>query len=127
MASILLSIKPEFAGKIFTGEKRYEFRRRLCQKDIDKIHIYETSPVKKVVGEAEVIGKLQGSIDMVWNRTKEFAGISREGYEQYFEGMETAAAYCLGNVMRYETAKNIEDFGIVRAPQSFVYIEKKTE
>lgn len=124
MVSILLSIKPEFAEKILIGEKRYEFRRKLCRKDIDKIYIYETSPVKKVVGEVSVIGKMQGDKDAVWSRTKASAGVSREGYERYFDGMETAAAYCLGDVMRYETAKDIKDFGISKPPQSFVYIDK---
>ena len=60
VASILLSIKPEYVEKILKGEKRYEFRRKLCQKEVDKIYIYETSPVKKVVGEAVDIEKLQG-------------------------------------------------------------------
>ena len=95
MASILLSIKPEFAEKILRGEKRYEFRRKLCQKEVDKIYIYETSPVKRVVGEAVVIEKLQGDKEMIWERTKDFAGVTREGFEQYFADMKTAGAYCL--------------------------------
>lgn len=124
MVSILLSIKPEFAEKILIGEKRYEFRRKLCRKDIDKIYIYETSPVKKVVGEVSVIEKMQGDKDAVWSQAKAFAGVSREDYERYFDGMETATAYYLGDVMWYETAKDIKDFGISKPPQSFVYIDK---
>ncbi len=124
MASILLSIKPEFAEKILRGEKRYEFRRKLCQKEVDKIYIYETSPVKRVVGEAVVIEKLQGDKEMIWERTKDFAGVTREGFEQYFADMKTAGAYCLGKVTAYEIAKNIKSFGISAAPQSFVYVEE---
>lgn len=124
MASILLSIKPEFAEKILRGEKCYEFRRKLCQKEVDKIYIYETNPVKKVVGEAAVIEKIQGDKEMIWKRTKDFAGVTREGFEQYFADMKTAGAYCLGKVTVYETARDIKSFGISAAPQSFVYVEE---
>ena len=45
MPSILLSIKPEYVEKILSGEKRYEFRRKLCKDEIDKIYVY---PDKRV-------------------------------------------------------------------------------
>ena len=124
VASILLSIKPEYVEKILKGEKRYEFRRKLCQKEVDKIYIYETSPVKKVVGEAVDIEKLQGDKEMIWEQTKGVAGVTREGFDQYFADMKTAGAYYLGKVKVYETARDIKSFGISAAPQSFVYVEE---
>ncbi|MFR5844991.1 MAG: ASCH domain-containing protein [Oscillospiraceae bacterium] len=32
MATILLSIKPEYANKIFDGQKHYEYRKRIPKK-----------------------------------------------------------------------------------------------
>ena len=37
MSKILMSIKPEYVDKIFSGEKKYEYRKRLCKKKIDTI------------------------------------------------------------------------------------------
>lgn len=50
MKSILLPIKPVFVERILSGEKWYEFRKRLPL-DIERVVIYETAPTKKVVGE----------------------------------------------------------------------------
>lgn len=93
------------------GEKRYEFRRKLCKDEIDKIYIYATGPVKKVVAEVEVTGKLKGDKDKIWELTKAFAGTDQRGYEKYFAGMATAGAYCLGNVTKYEVGKILRRLG----------------
>ena len=62
MPSILLSIKPEYAEKILSGEKRYEFRRKLCKREIDKIYIYATRPVQKVIADAGMRDILKGCV-----------------------------------------------------------------
>lgn len=46
MATILLSIKPEYVDKIFTRTKKYEYRKRLSQLPVDKIIVYSTDPIK---------------------------------------------------------------------------------
>lgn len=52
---VLLSIKPEYAQKIFAGEKKYEYRKRIFKRnDVDMIVVYVTKPVGKVVGEFEI-------------------------------------------------------------------------
>ena len=50
MCKILLSINPEHVENILDGTKKYEYRKKSCKKDIDRIVIYSTHPVKKVVG-----------------------------------------------------------------------------
>lgn len=51
MSKILLSIKPEYAHKILEGTKKYEFRKHLPKKKIEKIIIYSTAPDGSVIGE----------------------------------------------------------------------------
>ena len=53
--NIILPIKPVFAEKILSGEKKYEYRKRLCIKEINKIYIYATVPVKMIIGEVGVV------------------------------------------------------------------------
>ena len=54
MSIILMSIKPEYVDKIFSGEKKYEYRKRLCKEKIDTIIVYSSSPIQKVVGELKI-------------------------------------------------------------------------
>lgn len=50
MCAILLSINPIHVENILNGTKSYEFRKRACKKQVDRILIYSTNPVMKVVG-----------------------------------------------------------------------------
>ena len=92
MRNILISINPEFVEKIFDGSKKYEYRKIKCKQDIDKMIIYSTAPIMKVVGEAKVEKILEDSPDIIWEQTKEYSGIDFEFYQKYFKdrNIETA-------------------------------------
>lgn len=123
MDTIILSIKPEFTKKILLNEKKYEFRRCVCKKSINKIYIYETTPTKLITGEAEVIAVLNDKLEELWDLTKSKGGISKEYFLKYFKGKTKGYAYQLGKVIKYSKPKKLEDFGIKYPPQSFVYIK----
>ena len=48
--NLIISIKPQFVAKILSGEKKYEFRRRIYKHEVDKIYIYQTLPEQGIVG-----------------------------------------------------------------------------
>lgn len=122
MATILLSIKPEYAHRIFEGQKRYEYRKRIPQKEVSKIVVYSSAPEQAVIGEVEVLKTLKMKPTPLWNHTKANAGISRSKYRAYFSGCTTAYAFALGSFKKYTTSKSLSDFNIQSAPQSFLYI-----
>lgn len=122
MCKILLSINPQHVGNILSGEKQFEFRKVRCRADVDKIVIYATSPVMRVVGEADVLEIIEDGLDAVWELTAEFSGITKHFFDMYFENKEKAVAYRLGKVKKYKEPLKLMDFGISFAPQSFVYI-----
>lgn len=122
MRSILLSVNPEYVDKIFAGSKKYEYRKRLAIKTVDKILIYSTAPIMKVVGEAQVVETISASPTALWECTKKFAGISREKYRKYFKGCKVAYAYRLGQVMQYDPPKELGEFNVNLPPQSFIYL-----
>lgn len=122
METILLSINPEYVEKIFAGTKKYEFRKRLASRAIDKILIYSTAPIMKVVGEVQIVETISSSPTALWERTKKFAGISRDKYRKYFKGCKVAYAYQLGQVIKYDPPKELQDFNISSPPQSFIYL-----
>ncbi len=123
MCTILLPIKPEYAKKIVNKTKIYEYRKSKCKKNVDKIVIYCTSPVKKIIAEVEVKSIISNTPIKLWNDTKEFSGISKSKYMKYFENKDTAFAYELGNVILYDIPKTLNDIGINYYPQSYVYLD----
>lgn len=122
MKALLLSIKPEYVEKILQGEKKFEYRKRLAKEDVSYIYVYSTAPSMKVVASVHIEGHLSDSPTALWEKTKAAAGISRAKFRDYFRGCKTAYAYKLGKVEVFESPKNLSDFGVAVAPQSFVYI-----
>lgn len=122
MRKILISINPEHVAKILTGEKKFEYRTKIAQKDIDTLVIYETTPVKRVVGEARVLDVLALSPEELWAKTKDYSGIGKSFFDAYFQGRSVAYAYHLGEVKVYESPRELSFYGIKAAPQSFVYL-----
>ena len=122
MCKMLLSINPEHVENILNGNKQFEFRKIKCKSNVDKIVIYSTSPVMRVVGEVEVLEIIVDTPDEVWELTAEFSGITKHFFDVYFENKEKAVAYRLGKVKKYKEPLKLMDFGISFAPQSFVYI-----
>lgn len=119
---ILISINPEHVENIINGSKKFEYRKIAAKQDISSIVIYETTPVKRIVAEAEIIDVLILSPDELWKQTKQASGISKEFFDEYFKGKKIAYAYKLGKVKVYETPKTLLDYRVKNAPQSFIYL-----
>ena len=49
MKKIIVSINPEHVKNIINGTKKFEYRTKAAKTDVNKIIIYETTPIKKVV------------------------------------------------------------------------------
>ena len=123
MATVLLSIKPKYVEKILDGTKRYEYRKVGFNTPVDKIVIYCTSPVKKVVGEAQVEEIITGSLDEVWSETHEYSGTTKEFLYEYYNGRKNAIALKLTNVKKYDVDKDLIEYNVLFAPQSFIYLD----
>lgn len=123
MSTMLLSIKPKYANVILQGKKEYEFRKKRCRDGVTKIVFYSSSPQKQVVGEAEIKEIIEGSPTKIWEIAKHAAGITRKAFYDYYRGRHTAVAYKLKNVVVYKEPKELSDYGISHAPQSYVYLD----
>ena len=122
---VLLSIRPEFADAIFEGKKRFEYRKaRFKQGNVVTIFVYSSSPVRKVIGEFTPSSFLSSEPDQLWASTKEYAGISKDFFDSYFEGKEIGYAIEVGRTRRYAVPKSLQDmFSLDRPPQSFQYVD----
>lgn len=122
MKRIIISINPEHVQNIISGIKKYEYRTKAAKSDVDKIIIYETTPIKKIVAEVEILEVLMMKPEDLWNITKEYSGIAKSFFDNYFKDRDIAYAYKLGKVKVYSKPKSLEDFGLTYAPQSFAYV-----
>lgn len=119
---VLLSIKPEFANKIFEGTKRFEFRKSIFKKDVKTIVVYASSPLQQVIGEFEVERILHLELDELWDITHKESGISENFFYKYFEDKERGYAIEIKNVKKYDEPQNLkEDYNLL-PPQSFAYL-----
>ena len=120
---VLLSIKPEYAFKIFDGSKKYEFRKVIFKNPhIRTVVVYASSPVQQVIGEFDIDVILSLEPDEIWSKTKRFSGISEEFFYEYFANREIAHAIKVKNARRYSKPLCIsEDFNLT-PPQSYVYL-----
>lgn len=122
---VLLSIKPEFVEQIALGSKLYEYRKRIFKKQVDKVVIYASKPVGKIVGEFTIEDIIHEEPDVLWKLTKEYSGISKEFFNEYFENREEAFAIKIKNFYEYEEPIDPRiKFDNFTAPQSYMYIDK---
>ncbi len=120
---VLLSIKPEYVDKIFSGEKTYEYRKAIFKPEVRKIVIYCTKPVGMIVGEFDVDEVLEDCPNVIWNKTKHDSGVGHKFYIEYFNGRSKGYAINIGSKRRYEVAINpYEVFKSFTPPQSFRYL-----
>lgn len=124
MCRVLLSINPEYVEKIFSGEKEFEFRKNRCKSDANKMVIYCTSPVMKVIGEVDIVEIIEDTPAAVWRKTMKKAGVSKDFYDSYYSGRSKSVAYKLANVKKYKKPRTLSSFGVSVAPQSFVYLSR---
>lgn len=121
---ILMAIKTEYADKILNGTKLYELRKKPFNENVDTIIIYSSGKVKKVVGEFKIDKIIKDSPDNIWNLGEEVLGIDKKSFYEYFKHSEYAYAIKIKDVIKYDTPKDLKDFGINKAPQSFCYIRR---
>ena len=124
MCRILMPINPEYVDEILAGRKKYEYRKvRAKRNNIDKMLIYSTSPIMKVVAEVDIKEILEEKPEKLWEMTKCESGITKDFYNKYFKNRNIAIAYKLGTIKVYDNPQSLDAIGINYVPQSFVYLD----
>jgi len=120
---VILSIKPEYAEKIFSGEKKFEFRRAIFKNQtVQNVIVYASSPVQKVIGEFEIDKVLNLEKGLLWEETKAASGIDKKYYDAYFHDKDKGYAIKVKKVTKYDTPLELKrDYNIKVPPQSFMY------
>lgn len=120
---ILMSIKTEYANKIFDGIKLYELRKKPLKENVDTIVVYSSGKTKKIIGEFKIEKIIKDSPDKIWDLGEEVLGIDLKSFYEYFKHSKYAYAIKVKKIIKYNLPKDLSDFGIKKAPQSFCYIK----
>ncbi|PRY48050.1 putative transcriptional regulator [Arcticibacter pallidicorallinus] len=120
---VLLSIKPEYANKIFDGTKKFEFRKILFKNpEVKTVVVYASSPVQKVIGEFEIEKILSLTPELLWEKTCHFSGISSKFFFEYFADRSVAHAIEIKSTKKYKEPRSIKEEYNAIPPQSFLYL-----
>lgn len=122
---ILLSIKPEFVKEIFSGKKKFEYRKAIfANKKVTSVIVYSTMPVGKIVGEFTIEAVLVDNPQSLWKQTSRFSGITKDFFDEYFMGRNHGYAIKIGTLLIYDTPINpYEEWDSFVPPQFFRYME----
>ena len=124
MCKILMPINPQYVNEILAGRKKYEYRKiKAKRNNIDKMIIYSTSPIMKVVAEVDIKGVIEENPEKLWKMTKNESGITKDFYNKYYKNKNVAIAYELGKIKIYDEPKSLSDIGVNYVPQSFIYLD----
>lgn len=127
MNILLLPIRKEYSDCIFNRTKTYEYRRTFPKIALDTILVYESRGSGLVVGEVKVEEIISLPKADLWLRTFESGGITKDQFEEYFKDREMGYAIRIGETIKYEHGKSLAEFGLRRAPQNYVWIERSME
>lgn len=127
--SILLSIKPFYAKKIFCGEKTIELRKKLPKnlKKGDLVIVYISSPQKSIFGAFIVKRILSLPPDKLWYKVRKKASINKEDFDYYFGstdvgyGIEIDKYWNFQNPISFNEIKDHDDN--FNAPQNYRYLK----
>lgn len=120
--NLLISIKPTFVEKIISKEKRYEFRKSIFRKKVNKIFIYSTAPEKKIIGYFEPHKIIKDNPANLWDFFSDEAGISEKDFFKYFEMRNEGYAIKIDNLRIFDNPIDVSCLKDFNAPQSFKYV-----
>lgn len=127
--NVLLSIRPQYAESIVSGQKKYEFRKIIfSDKYVNMAYVYVTSPVKKIVGTFKIGKIVRDCPENLWDQLNELSGLDEEEFFAYFKDSKVGYAIEIKCVETFKEPIDpkdlIPDF---TPPQSFCYIKSSLD
>jgi predicted transcriptional regulator len=126
--ALLLSVRPPFAKAILSGTKTAEVRRQRPSVALGAlVIIYATKPIGAIVGTARISEISSGGAEEMWQDHSVKVGISREEFDDYLDGansayiLEITKVQHLVPLLTLEQMRAAADF---QPPQGYRYINE---
>ena len=128
---ILFSIRGKFCDKIYSGEKKVEFRRKEIKlKKDEKCLIYTSYPVKEITGFFIVKKTESLPLNKLWEKTKKIAGGEKKDFLKYYIGKKEGFAIYFKDVKRFKKGLSLDKIRAAKIdftpPVSYCYLEDVT-
>ena len=122
----ILSIKPQYANAILKKEKTVEFRKKVFKNEVDRVYIYSSSPVKRIVGYFTIDKIIEAKPKKLWNDFNDVGSIDKKSFFEYFDNSKIGFSICLNEVCEFDKHIDPRDiFESFTAPQSYCYTSKE--
>lgn len=121
---VLISIQPIYAKAIAEKTKTVEFRKKIFAETVKRVYVYESAPIKKIIGFFEKSEIDVDTPENLWNKYHQVGVIIKEEYEEYYKGHYFGYAIHINNF--YSFAEPLDPLMFdpsFRAPQSYCYID----
>jgi len=123
----LISIQPRYVEKILSGSKVLEFRRMWAAYPVDRLVIYSSSPIQRIVAVARIEDLHRSSPTALWELAKaKGGGVTRRELYEYFNGKKSG--YALELSVEIKNDRGVDPkilFENFRPPQSFHYLAQE--
>jgi predicted transcriptional regulator len=118
MARMLMTLHSDWANEIYTGRKRFEYRRvRMNVRSGDQVVICESGRLRPVTGHFRVATVKYGTPDQL--AKLETDSRRRKSVTAYLQGARTGTALEISGARRYRRPRTLASLGLTRVPMSY--------
>ncbi|MGP8077189.1 MAG: ASCH domain-containing protein [Thermoplasmata archaeon] len=123
--AIVLAIHPEYAARIYSGEKTAELRRAAPASPVRIAFIYETAPESAITGVMLVDGVSRTSPARAWRQFSRRICISEQEFYEYLNGCRAATVYEVSRPFKFpRRVLLVKTTHLRRPPQSYSYLDR---
>ena len=120
----ILSIKPQYVNAILKGEKTVEFRKKVFKNKVEKVYIYSSAPVQKIVGYFTINEIIEDLPINLWKRFNQVGSIDKKSFFAYFARSAKGYSICLDSVIQFQKFLDPKEvFESFTPPQSYCYTD----
>lgn len=117
---ILISIRNEFAEKIYDGTKTIELRKHCPNMDcFTYCWIYEPKPIGLITGYFVVLGRIACKPKLFWDEYHQILGIDKDRFFDYYQNSELAFGILINWANKLPKPYTLSDIGLSRPPQMY--------
>lgn len=121
----IMSVSSDRAINLYENKYKYEWSTKGLKRDIYKMYLYETKPVKKVTGYLLIKSKLVDNPIEFSNKHGEQFTDDIETFVNKYKDKDQITFYEIEKVVKFNSDEylDLDELGIKSAPQSIIYVK----
>lgn len=121
--AIMISLNKSLIETIVNNEKEIIFLKRLPIKEVERVLIYSTKPIGKVIGEFDLKSMQRLSKTKAWNTYGSKSILKKQEFNKYFESSKDAKLLEISGFILYKKPKPLERYKMIKGPSGFTYLK----